>query len=121
MLIFSFFQWWYSQGWAGALKSIGVSLSNVANSFSLPILVKTLFAPWKQIISAPRSDAPLGFKMRAMMDNLISRFVGFWVRLIVILAGLLTLAGMFVFRFVVFAVWPLLPVSPLIILVVSML
>src|SRR5690606_8421 len=121
MLIFSFFQWWYSQGWANSLKSIGASLANVANSFSLPLLAKTLFAPWKQIVSKPRSDAPLGFKMRAVLDNLVSRFVGFWVRLFVIIAGLLSLAAVFVFRFIVFATWPLLPISPLIVLIVSML
>ena len=50
--------WWYSTGWKKLIERVRESLLNVYDYFSLGLLLKTLFAPWRQI-SAGRVRGPL--------------------------------------------------------------
>ena len=78
--------WWYGRGWYDALWRINRHIRAIWRMFSVGILLKTLFDPWKRITPAP--GAGLDAAMRAMVDNLISRFVGFLTRLLVLIASL---------------------------------
>jgi hypothetical protein len=100
--------WWYGSGWAGALHATQQRLSKLAEAFSMGTLLHTLFAPWKRIISYP--GAGLEAKMRALLDNLISRCVGFTVRIFVLLAAAAAFVGLCVFGVLEIVIWPLLPI-----------
>jgi hypothetical protein len=107
MLVVAFIQWWYGPGWADSAQRLKAHIRTTYLSFSIPILLKTLFAPWKRIISPPGSS--LQDKMRAMLDNAISRAVGFTVRLFVLIAAGVTILFYVVFGGLLVLLWPALP------------
>src|SRR6185437_13134769 len=86
-------RWWYSAGWARTMEQVHGLLLEVLRQFSVVTLINTLFAPWKRIESAP--GASLDAKLRAFGDNLVSRAVGFCVRVMVLLTAVVAeaLAG----------------------------
>lgn len=109
MLFIGFFKWWYGAGWLDAAGRLKDGLQRLYLTFSVPMLLKSLFKPWRQIIAPKDPNAQIGLKVRGAVDNLISRFIGFWVRLLTILTALglsivIASAGL-----VMLVVWPLLP------------
>lgn len=115
MLVLEFFGWWYSQGWALLIKNAKNRLMRTSHLFSLPVLLKTLFAPWKRIITDP--GAGLEAHVRAATDNLLSRAIGFTVRVIVLLTALVIFALVFIVALLQIIVWPLMPISVVVLLV----
>jgi hypothetical protein len=109
MLILSFFSWWYGRGWQLVWQSFGRRLRGIMNGFSVTQLAGTLFAPWRRIITPP--GASLEAKFRALGDNLISRVIGFVVRLGVLLAAFVTLIVVATLTIVEVIIWPLLPLA----------
>jgi hypothetical protein len=109
MLVLSFFSWWYGRGWKQVLDSFEPRLRGFMDIFSVNQLLKTLFAPWRRIISYP--GASLDERFRAWGDNLFSRMIGFVVRFFVLLTALLSLALITALTVVELIVWPLLPVA----------
>lgn len=110
-MLFSFISWWYGPGWLSAFHDILKRTVGVGRSFSVAILLRTLFAPWKRITTQP--GAGLDAKFRALVDNMMSRLVGFTVRVIVLItAGVLTLITI-VFYSAIALVWPVLPLGVL--------
>lgn len=107
MLFVEFFKWWYGEGWRQAGKGALGLVKKVQLSFSTGILLKTLFAPWKRIITPPGRS--LDEKMRAMVDNLVSRTVGFFVRIFSLIAVLVLTAGAAVVGITMAVCWPLIP------------
>jgi hypothetical protein len=81
----------------------------LAEAFSLKILLRTLFAPWKRIITAP--GAGLDAKLQAMGDNLVSRFVGFTVRFVVLLTAAIAFVAFCLVGLAELIVWPLVPLA----------
>ena len=79
------------------------------NSFSVVQLLRTLVQPWRRIVTYP--GASLDAKVKAKLDNLISRAIGFVVRFSVLLAAVLTLAVVAILTVVEVIIWPLLPLA----------
>lgn len=109
MLAIEFFAWWYGAGWLQTVRNVQKRLAKTSHMFSVPILLRTLFAPWKRIVSYP--GASLDAKLRAASDNLFSRCVGFTVRIMVLLAAFIMLTVVGVFALAEVVVWPLLPLA----------
>lgn len=109
MIAAAFFTWWYGQGWALVFKNIQRRLRQTAQMFSVSILLRTLFAPWRRIITYP--GASLADHMRAMSDNLVSRFVGFMVRIFVLIAAGITLLFVAIVAIIEIVAWPLIPIA----------
>ena len=119
MLFGAFISWWYGRGWLATIDQAGNRMKVLVEVFSIPILFKTLFSPWKQIVSVASSDQALNTKFRAGIDNLISRFVGFWVRTFVLITAVISMLVAAVIGFVWIVIWPVLPLMPPILLVLS--
>jgi hypothetical protein len=111
MLLMAFFQWWYGHGWLEAVADAKRHLEALAGSFSLGILLRTLFAPWKQM------DAYGGKGLQSQVDKFVSRFVGFGVRSVTLVTAIVSLAFMAIVQFAWILLWPCLP--PLIFLLVG--
>lgn len=109
MLFMEFFSWWYTSGWGKFSKSTRNRIIEVWNIFSIPILLRTMFAPWKRIQTNPGKS--LQSHMQALLDNIISRFVGFSIRILTIIAGLVCIFLMCIFYVAAVVAWPFLPVS----------
>jgi hypothetical protein len=109
MLVLSFFSWWYGRGWAQVAKSLGPRIQAINASFSVNQLFRTLFAPWRKIITYP--GASFQDKMRAWGDNLFSRIIGFVIRISVLLGAGIAVVVVAIVTIVETILWPLLPVA----------
>lgn len=107
MLLVAFVQWWYGPGWRDASSRLAARIRATFLTFSVPILLRTMFAPWRRIITYP--GASLQDRMRAVVDNLVSRAVGFAVRLFALLAALIIVAIYVTFGGLLLILWPILP------------
>ncbi len=113
MLLTALVSWWYSVGWVKQAESVSEQLARALDTFSIALLIKTLFSPFRQI-SANSVRGPLSVRFRAWGDRLISRFVGAGVRTIIILIGLVYIALLLLFGLVRLVVWPLILPLPII-------
>jgi hypothetical protein len=109
MLALAFLQWWYGPGWFRAWNSLGARLKRTYYGFSVPQLSRTLFSPWRRIIT-PGGGA-LSDRLRAMVDNLVSRCVGFVVRVLTLVAAMVILIWWIVISVAQLVLWPLVPVA----------
>lgn len=108
-MVFDLLVWWYKEGWVNAWRSIPRAIKSVLLAFSLPVLLRTLFSPWKQIISG--GGRSIDEKLRSLVDNLVSRSVGFVVRLGVIAAALIIIVAVSLFNLALAIAWPVIPLS----------
>lgn len=118
MFIVGLFSWWYSAGWLRCVASVQGSLLSTYDYFSLDLLLRTLFSPFRQI-SAGKVRGPIGVQLRAFVDNLISRVIGAIVRTIVIAVGSVTLGISVLLGLVKILLWPVIPLLPLVFAVVA--
>lgn len=109
MIVLMWAQWWYGAGWKQCATRVADWLKAVEASFSLGILLKTLFSPWKQVITG--SAGSIGDRFRAFIDNLVSRFVGFGIRIITLIAAGITLAVGVLGGALLVVAWPLIPIA----------
>jgi hypothetical protein len=106
-MLLAFFSWWYGQGWRQVASSFQPRLQTVSDNFSVKQLSGTLFAPWKRITSAPGRS--LEDKMRAWVDNMFSRVIGFIIRLFVLIGAGVTVLVVAVLTVIETLAWPLIP------------
>lgn len=118
MVVFSLFSWWYTTGWLTLIRKGGARIGAVLSFFSVPLLITSLFAPFRQI-SAGRVQGPLAVQLQAWGDRLFSRFIGAIIRSFLILLGLVTVVVVGAVVLVVVVAWPLLPVAPLVGLIMA--
>lgn len=109
MLVLSFFSWWYGKGWREVAASFTGRLQGVASTFSVSQLLKTLFQPWRRIITYPGDS--LAEKFHAWADNVFSRAVGFVVRVLVLIAAFIVAILTAAFSLVELVAWPLVPLA----------
>ena len=113
MVMWGMVSWWYTAGWRQCLDKTMERIDSTLDFFSIDLLVRTLFAPFRQI-SASGVRGPLAVQMRAFFDRLISRIVGMVVRLIMIVVGSVVIVLNMVIGVVVLALWATVPLLPLI-------
>jgi len=105
----NFFGWWLIDQ-PIYLWNLTVKISyHVLIYFSIPTLLRTLFAPWKRDVYVP-VNASLDLVIKTIFDNLISRAVGFVVRFFTIIIGLLATIISFCLMVVILFFWLCLPV-----------
>lgn len=109
MLALAFFRWWYGPGWLTALRQLNKKLKGIYTEFSVPALLRTLFKPWRQIVTGRDPNAVVGQKLSGLVDNVVSRFIGFWVRVLTLLVGAFVMAVAALGLALVVLVWPALP------------
>ncbi len=109
MLAVEFFIWWYTRGWSQTFLDLRRRLTNTLHLFSVSILLRTLFAPWRRIVTYPANG--LAERFKAMGDNLVSRSVGFVVRVLTLLLAGFMLLVVAVVNVAIAILWPLLPLG----------
>ena len=114
--------WWYSSGWGVFLGKIRSGFSSITDFFSMSSLLRTLFKPYRQISAATASaNSSLDLKFHMFIDRLISRLVGFFSRLILLIAGLIIIVIGGAISIILIIVWPFIPLLPVAGIVLSML
>jgi hypothetical protein len=109
MFIVFLLQWWYGPGWLAQWQKILLRAKGVGSAYSGKTLLKTLFSPWKRITALKPANPTIQQRFQSLIDNLVSRFVGFIVRIFTLLAALVSLIFIVVFSAVLALVWPLIP------------
>ena len=107
------FLWWYSSGWKVFVGKLKTTLENITDFFSMGSLIRTLFKPYRQISAEVASDhASLDIKFHMFLDRLISRIVGFFSRLVLLLAGVLIIVFGGIVSLILIILWPFIPLLP---------
>jgi len=113
MFIVGLLSWWYGAGWRARLRLIGERLLRAFDTFSIDLLLKTWFAPFRQI-SAGKVRGPLGVQLRAWFDRLISRIIGAIIRTGMIFFGAIWLTILLVLGIVELVLWFVVPLFPVV-------
>jgi hypothetical protein len=112
LLVTELLKWWYEAGLRQRVQKIALRLDGTIDYFSMDLLAKTLFAPFRQI-SAGKVDGSLEVKFRALIDKLFSRVIGAIVRCILLLVGCVTIVLQLILGLLVLALWVVLPLLPI--------
>ncbi len=103
-----YFLWHYSR----AFHDIIIVFSNlmwfVGHFFSIPLLLRTLFSPWKRVTEEVHISGVEDF-FGSILVNIITRIIGAVVRVMIIALGLLVLLALFVSMFVTLVLWSFAP------------
>lgn len=108
-----FFQWLYLDAPSTYLKNIQAVIAALYNYFSIPLLIPTLFSPWRHD-AIPLYRLPLNMWFQAIAQNSTSRLIGFSVRSFTILLGLFAISIYVVGSVVFLVAWYFLPILCLI-------
>lgn len=105
-----FLRWHYNEGLRFYANRYLYSLRAIVQYFSLPLLLTSLFSPWKRLLVTEKKT---GFDLAAAFTNfsfnMVSRFMGAIVRMILFIVGLLTLVLFAVFGAFGFIFWFVFP------------
>jgi hypothetical protein len=107
-ILLGFFIWWFTKGFALLIRYEGAVLKYLMGMFSVKESVFNLFAPWKKLVSARRPG--LDGLRDWIIDNLISRGVGFAMRLILLgffFVSLMIYLGFAVLFIAIWLGWPI--------------
>jgi len=119
MIVLVFWRWYYGEAVKNVLTAWRNFIIFALSYFSIPLLLKTLFAPWKRDIT----KKPRGLNLKKFFEyvtfNLISRSVGFLVRIFMIVIGTAFLIITIVAGAIFFALWLVLPLILLGLLIFS--
>ncbi|MBR2709872.1 hypothetical protein IKE72_02220 [Candidatus Saccharibacteria bacterium] len=113
MILIEMVGWWYARGWGIFVRKAGGFLKSITNFFSMSSLLRTLFKPFRQISAdSAGSGASVDIKFHLFIDRLVSRVIGFFSRLILIVVGLILIVVGGLFCLVVILAWPFIPFIP---------
>ncbi len=107
----AYMEWHYTRAIRNLLAAISNVLTFLLNFFSIPILVGTLFTPWRRLGEERKEGFDLEDFATVVIVNTLMRVVGFVIRFITITVGLVVLtsallvSGLLV---VLWLLWPLL-------------
>ena len=114
-----FISWWYGTGWVNSFKAIGVRALSMASFFSLAILLRTLFEPWKQITTYVGPNTPIGDRFRVWFDNIFSRLFGFVIRSTVFWFGAFASLLTVLYGVILAIIWPIVPMLPIVFVAIA--
>ena len=114
MFLTDLIQWWYFRGWGVFWTDFKTKLGDTADLFSIGDMFKTLFKPFRQISAGSIEDGALDAQVAQFFDRLVSRLVGMFARLAIILSGVIVLVFEMIIGTVIMIVWPVLPLLPVV-------
>jgi hypothetical protein len=103
-----FFVWWYIEAPPRNWQIVKAFILRCLDTFSVPILIKTIFAPWKRDVISTE-NLSLNEKFQVMLMNLVSRFIGAVIRSITILIGLISAALVAILGVTFWIIWFFMP------------
>src|SRR4030067_3564149 len=104
-----FLSWFYQRGVTYYLKRWYFLLASIYHYFSFPVLVTTLFAPWRKVVIEERTGYNIEKYFSNLVFNLISRGVGAVMRIIFLFSGAILLIIAFLGGAVGLVIWMFLP------------
>ena len=119
MVIMMCLRWWYTAGWQWVMRRMVLdSATWAAETFSMKDLAATLFAPFRQTFSGSVRGS-IDMQLRGAIDNLISRVIGFLVRIVLLTCGAAVCVLAFVGGLIVLLAWAFIPLLPLVAIILT--
>lgn len=112
MFIAGFIGWWYGDGLSARMRHFGLRMLKGFDIFSIDLLFKTWFAPFRQI-SAGNVGGPPVVQLRAWFDRLVSRVIGAFIRGFMMLFGVIWLVFLLLISVAELALWIVVPLLPI--------
>lgn len=110
VLPFNYLWWHYTLAW----RDLGLIYRNFLwftyHFFSLPVLARTLFAPWKRLGESYPTHFDLAATLSTLLINSLMRIVGFLFRSVMLIVGVAVWGAVFSLGLLVFVLWLVLPV-----------
>jgi hypothetical protein len=100
--------WWYGQGLKECLDFCWAVLVFLKNTFSVPLNLKTLLAPWRRT-NKPLESTLIGFK-NFILDQIVARGLGFIIRITSLVIYLLITLAAIPILIATITIWITLPV-----------
>lgn len=105
-----FFSWYYTTAIVDGIYIAGNYCWNVLRVFSVREISRTLFAPYHRTTEeVPSFFVDIGAFFEGIVGNMISRVLGFFVRLFILAFALISFIFVLVFAAIVMSVWVILP------------
>ena len=119
-LIFIFIKWYWIEMPVNILKKIYQYVISISKVFSFSFLLKTFFSPWKnQLYSYPSKGFDIKIIFEILTSNLISRFVGAFIRGITLFFGITLLILTLLIGLIYVFIWIFYPIIFLILILIS--
>lgn len=120
IFLFDYAKWHYTR----TFRSIWRIVNNFAyffyHLFSIPLLLHTLFAPWRKMTETKKKGLKTpGEMFERVFGNLLVRIVGLIVRLITVTVGLVFCGGIFICGILFTVFWIFMPVATVLFLIVG--
>ena len=115
-VIIVFFLWYLFEVPRLILKQARANIYRGLDTFSVPIHLASLFAPWKQDVVSMEGVA-LFDRFKIYIMNMVSRFFGFFLRLILIIIGTIWAIVIMIAFTIYLALWYLLPALAIILII----
>ena len=112
MLVAEVLRYWYGTELPKAPRRLHGFILTTADAFSMPLLLKTLFAPWRRDV-LPTTGLALQEKFRVIGYNLVAIFIGFFVRLFVLFIASFLVALTILLGTLLLGLWVILPFLPI--------
>jgi hypothetical protein len=109
MLPLTYFIWHYTAGFLAGLQVAGRINLFIVQFFSLPLLFKTLFSPWRRLAENYASGLEPEKWLETLVVNLLMRVVGAIIRSAMIMVGVLGSLLTLGLTLLALALWLLLP------------
>lgn len=108
-ILFQWLSWHFFEASRGILKAWRNFLKFNLNYFSIPLLLKTLFSPWRRYRISYGKGFDIGRYFEAFFSNLIFRILGAIMRIFLIIIGLILEIFIILAGATVFIGWIVLP------------
>jgi hypothetical protein len=101
--------WHYSKGIVEVFTVFKDFLFFVPRLFSIKTLLKTLFSPFQRLQEEYAGGLQIEKFLESMTVNILMRVIGFILRSVVIVIGILATVATFILEIILFFVWLALP------------
>ena len=102
--------WHYSRGIHDTVVLWSNIIWFISHFFSLPLLVSTLFSPWKRLQERRKAGFDIEDILSVILVNILMRIMGFLFRITLIAFGLLFLTLAFVAMALHLLIWIFFPI-----------
>lgn len=121
LLLSSYIAWHYGRAYRELVRNGGNIIWFIFNFFSVSVLLRTLFSPWQRLEEQSRGGIlDIEEKLGTLVINLLMRIVGFVIRSVFIVAGLVATALAVLGLIIVIIVWTVYPALIVILLITGL-
>lgn len=109
-IVKNYFVWHYTRAFMEIFHVWLNLMWFVVHLFSIPQLLKTWFSPWKRMVEVRGNRWNFEDLAGYVVVGLLSRVVGFLVRTVIIVAGLISLTFVVITGFATYTFWLVAPI-----------